>query len=268
MIGLEIVDAYNSTVEDVMVHNHGVGYYFRAHPAPGYGLGAMMTRVYSGAISDAHIVMDGWPELRIAQSRFGMDGGGDYASKTYIRMQGGLPGPGGPNTLAVTNSHFNSGSTPTIHFLELVDLNTAGIPAIDAGEINISHSHIENFSSKGAIFYSDATWNWIPRVNFHHNTVNSPEAPLFALNAATEPDTVNIEGNTLFNSTCNLAPSRQINDLRVINNHFGCSVSIEGGGFGNFNGAIIQANAFAKGLSVAGGGVPSPSVRTSMRAVA
>jgi hypothetical protein len=217
LIGIRIQNAYNVTLEDVMVKNHGVGYYFLATPASGLGLGAMMTRVYSGAISDAHIVVDGWPELRISQSRFGMNGGGDYASNAYVRFTGGTAGTsGGPNTFVAENSQFNSGSTPALHWLEFVNLGAGGVPSIDATTFKFYGNHIENFSASGAMIYSDASWNIIDRFYMADNTFNGTGTPCLDLNAGTKVSRWNLTSNIFQCSNFNLAPTSQFDLLSVL----------------------------------------------------
>jgi hypothetical protein len=196
-IGLQIVDAYNAVLTDVMVKGAGICYQFLAHPSSGLGLGAFMTRTYSGSCLDAHIDNVSWPELRIGQSRFGMNGGGDYSANAFMRFEGGVGGTaGGPNTVDVENTQFNQGSNPVGHWLEFVNLNGAGVPSIDATDFKFQGLHVEGIS--GADVYSDASWNALNRLNIANSSFNDGSIPFFALNAATQVSVVQLNMNQIY----------------------------------------------------------------------
>lgn len=195
VIGLQVSDAYNAVLSDVMVYNAGVCYQFLAHPSTGRGLGAVVTRGYSGNCSDTHIDDNGWPELRISQSRFGMNGG-QSTSNTFIRFEGGVGGTaGGPNTFDAENTQFNA---PAVHFAEFVNLGSAGVPSIDATDFKFQGLHVEGVT--GADFYSDASWNILNRVNVANSSFNDNGTPFLALNAATQISVFQLNMDQIYGS--------------------------------------------------------------------
>jgi hypothetical protein len=212
LVGIQIY-GYNNTLEDVMAYNHGVGYYYQAEPSTGQGLGSEMTRCYGGKISDAYIVLDGWPEMHMMQCRLGMNGLGDYGANAFIRFQGGLSGsPSGPNGLIAVSNQFNQGSSSVAHFLEFVNLGSGGVPAIDAIEFMFNNNHIENIGS--AEVYSDSTWMQINQVWMIANEFNDA-VPFFNMNAATSLNQWHLSHNVSFNTS--FAPSSSMNTISIMN---------------------------------------------------
>src|ERR1700688_110505 len=185
LIGLKIQNSSNVVLEDVMSFQHGIGYYFLSTPP--FGLSIIATRLFGGAISDAYLVNDTYPEVKISQGRFGTNGANDYAANAFIRFTGGVGSTaGGPNTTYVDNFQFNQGSGGAVaHWLEFVSLAAAGVPAVDATEFNFTNNHIENVSTAG--IYSDASWNILNRLTLIGNLFNNPGVALFTLNAGTQP---------------------------------------------------------------------------------
>lgn len=246
-VGILVADAYNAILEDVFAYNHGVGVKLQANVSKGLGLGAMLTRVYTGAIADAHMIFDGWPEARISQSRFGMNGCGDLSSNTFVRYQGGMGGTaGGPNTILFQNVHFNQGcGTQVGHLAEFVNLG-APVPSVDAVEFNFDNIHVEGVSS--AILFSDASWNVISRSKISNSTF-SATVPFFALNRATTLDDFSIINSTVAGSAA-LSPSGNITGLRLIGNKFGGGLSLATAAGGST--VNIANNVFQGDLRLAG----------------
>lgn len=253
LIGILIQNAGNVIIEDVMAQNHGVGYYVYANSAQYLGLGAYFNRTYSGAISGAHVVVDGWPELRINQSRFGLNGLGDYDSSAIFRLKGGAAGTAsGPNTLTVINCQINhGGGQPAVHLMELVDLGAGGLPGIDAAWFTFIGNHIENFSPTGSLIYSDSSWNVFNKFIFADNFINTPTTKFWDLNPATYLDTVNINNNNMYIGGFTLNPNIQNNFINFTGNRITSSVSIAAGGGGGASG-IISNNTINGNYSVSG----------------
>lgn len=217
VLGIEIY-GYNPVLEDVMVYNHGVGYYFHAVPSAGAGISAMLTRTYGGKIADAYFVVDSWPELRISQCRYGMNGTGDFSARAFMRFEGGLNHTAaGPNTIEVSNCQFNQGGQKVSHWLEFVKLN-GSYPADDVALFNFSQIHVEGISS--AAIYSDQTWNQINKLKISDSSFNSPGSPFFALNPATNIGQWTLLGNYIAASNFILAPSGTISETSITDNDF------------------------------------------------
>ena len=249
-VGLQIADAYNAVVNDVMVYNSGLCYQFLAHPATGLGLGAVMNRTFSGACSDAHIDVNGWPELRINQSRFGMDGNGDYASNAFIRVEGGVSGTaGGPNTIVAENSQFNQGGGNAVfHWLEFVNLGSGGVPAIDATDFKFNTLHVEGIN--GADIYSDSSWNLINRLSIENSSFNDVGTAFFSLNSATQTAVVQLIAAQIAGPLSLTAPSgHPMTAFTQIGGSIGGSETLTGVAGST---ATVSNVAFYNGLTVAG----------------
>lgn len=241
-IGIEIVDAYNVIVEDVMSHNHGVTWRLKANAATGLGLGAALTRVYSGRAYDTHIEIDSWAEARFSQSRFGMNGCGDVNSNTFVRYSGGASGTaGGPNTIKFQNTQFNQGCGTEVKYLAAFVNLAAPIPSIDAVEFDFDSIHVEGVEQ--ALFVSDATWNVLSRSKITNSSFTA-NVPAFALNPATRVDDFSII-NCTFAGPATLAPAGQMTGLRLIGNKFGGGLTLAttaGGSTVNVTGNVFSGN--------------------------
>ena len=250
-IGLRVVDAYNVILENVMSYNSGICYQWLGHPSTGLGLGGQMTHTFSGACGDDHIDINGWPELRVVQSRFGMNGGGDLAANTFIRVEGGVGSTaGGPNTLSFDNSQFNQGSAAVAHFVEFVNLGAAGVPSIDATDFKFHGLHVENLNS--AVFYSDASWNIVNRVNVSESSFNDSAIPFLSMNANTELSVWNIENNQIFGTlSATYGTTGNLNAFSLKNNLVQGAVTLTGPSTGGGT-ATASGNTFGAGLTIAG----------------
>ena len=226
-IGILVVGGFNVIIENVMSDNHGKNWVFRSVLDIGAGISAHVTNGYSSRSSDAHFVVDGWPEIYWLNGRFGVNGNSDYNCSTHVRMQGGLNGSAaGPNTITFVGTHFNQGFNKPNHFVEYVDL-TGNIPGIDAGNIKVIGCHIEGISS--ANFYSDATWNAIPRLYMVANSWNTPSIPMFAFNAASATISEwDLIGNAFWCSTFNLSPSNGFTTVNISGGRITGTMSLTG----------------------------------------
>jgi hypothetical protein len=223
-IGVYVNGGYNIILSEVAVYNCAQNWYFKAYNT-GVGLGAHCDKIFSGQASDAHLVMDTWPELTLVNCRFGMDGSGDYAGNCHIRITGGAPGTAsGPNTLKCIACQFNQGSSALVHALEFVNL-VGTVPTTDASNFTFDSCHFENVSS--AFVYSDATWNIIDRLMIT-NCVFNNSIPMFALNSGSAPSEWQFIGNDIFASDITLAPTGQISAVEFSSNRIKGTMSLTG----------------------------------------
>lgn len=214
--------AYNITLEKVMVYNCFDGYHWYSNLST--GLGGMMRETYSGKVSGAHIIQDGWPELRIESSRFGMLGTGDLVGVTYVRITGGDPSNPtgtGPNGLYVTNTQFNVAGTGSVaHFLQFLNCGgtcNGGASPINASEFYFSQIHVENLTADAIT--SDATWNVIAQLNISQSKFQVGGHPFWALNAGTTVQNLQFLGNMIAQSSdFTLAPTAVITDTLIAGN--------------------------------------------------
>lgn len=244
-IGVLVQNVYNPTLSYINSVRHAIGFEFSADGIQ-YGISAQPDHLYTGAITDTHVFMLSWPELRITQSRFGHNGGVDVACASYMRISGGSTSnaSAGPNTLYLTNTQFNQGGGATCtNWIQFINQTPSSIANI--AEWAFSNVHVEAVGTQ--YITSDATFTNLSRLrisNCHFTAV----VPFFALNAAT---TVNDWGlsNNYFGAGLTLAPSSQINFLEINNNKFGAAVSITGVG----NSSVVTSNnIYTSSLTYAG----------------
>ncbi len=211
-VGLEIRDAYDVVLDDVMSHNHGQCYLFKADGP--LGLGMMGTRMYSGACSDAHLVNDSWPEMRISLSRFGQNGSGDYPARTFLRFQGGYNGTAaGPNTVEFDNTQFNQGSAQAAHWIEFHD--RARGDRLVQETFGFHQVHVETIGHGG--IETDATWTRLGLLDITGLSFVQTQVPFLLLDPATEVDDWQIQGADLRAADFSLAPAVQINQFVMTN---------------------------------------------------
>lgn len=193
---IHIVGGYNIVLEHVAVSQCYDGYWWDGSgTANGTGISGRMIDTYGGAIADAYIIQDSWPELRISQSRFGSNGSGDYAANAFIREQGGVSGQPGvlPNGVFVTNTQFNQGSSSVKHWLEFVNCTFCGPNYYNNGwEWIFSATHVENIQNA---LYSDSSWGSIQGLHIVGAVVSGDT--FFALDPATVLFESVISGSTI-----------------------------------------------------------------------
>jgi hypothetical protein len=224
-VGVFVNGGYNVTIDRVMVYNVRDAFYWKADRT--IGLGGRMRETYAGRVADAHIVQDSWPELRISDSRFGMNGVGDLAAMAFIRITGGYPhSQAGPNTLEVVNTQFNQGAIAVAHWLQFTNCAgtcIGGSSPTNSTEFRFSNVHVENLSAD--FVTSDPTWNAIAYFGIA-NSVFGSAVPFWTLNAATSLANSQITGNYFESSTWALAPTPQFNGVIINGNSFHGPVSI------------------------------------------
>jgi hypothetical protein len=241
------VQVYNPTIRNVFSRSHAIGWYFGPN-----GISAYVNNIYTGAIYDAHVVQDSWPELRIMHSRFGMNGGGDpTTTTTYIRIKGGNMNPaGGPNTTVLVSDQFNGGQQS--HFIEWVQQTTGATS--DLGYTVLDDVYVEDVLN--AYLYSDSTWPLISRLQISNSLFNSASAPNFtALNAATAAvwwqwTNNRFTGPVTFAPAAQGAPAVGQAELQSTGNFYEQGFSITGpDAFFDF---ISGGDDYAGGLTIAG----------------
>lgn len=262
-------NTYASSVDTICLTRHDIGLNLRGNQIAA-GICCNITRLYTGIISDAHVVVDSWPETRIDSSRFGQNGGTDVPCNAFIRVQGGstVNAGVGPNGLFLTNNQFNQspGGSPPVAWITFVNRTPGaiGVP----GFWQWCNNYVETVSN---YITSDATWTTLPRVEISNNGFNS-NVPFLALNAATQPSKWMISNN-VFNCSFALAPAAAIDGLTLTGNDFIGLVSITGIGgsianlIGNtYRGGLTLAGAFTicnvKGGAITGGSLTNTATGT------
>lgn len=225
--GVRVSGAYNSTLEDVFSDRQSKGFRFlgkgsSTDPTLNGGLACNASRLYTGAISDAHFEVDSWPELRVTGGRAGMNGTGNLAGTAFVRItspQGGTGGSG-PNTIVFTNYQFNQGQAGPAYWLEFIN-NTAG--AGNQVVYEFANCHVENISSSYIKSYSNS--QYIQKLQITGGTLNTP-VPLFSLDAATALNDVTFNGVDIAASTLSIA-SLYVNGLKLDACSFsGCTANL------------------------------------------
>jgi hypothetical protein len=248
-IGVLVWDVYNPTLSYINSIGHAIGFYFKGDPT-GSGISAQPDHLFSGGATDAHLVLDTWPELRISDSRFGQNGPGDRACRTYIRITGGSTtgAAEGPNTLYVVNTQFNQGTQAAAHWLEFVHQMPGSIA--DIGEWSFDNVHVEAIGS--TYLYSDSSWPRVSRLKISNAHFNDG-AEFDGLDAATRIAQWQIS-NSFFAGAFTVAPAHQIDFLQMANNHFVGNVSFVGPSEGAQSGSVLSLsnNIYEKKLSFAG----------------
>jgi hypothetical protein len=248
-IGLRVYGAQSPALEDIYCHNHAIGYHFQAVGTGGISI--FVSRVFSAAITDAHWVIDGWPEVRATHCRFGQNGAIDTNCNAYIRIKGGGAGSGsGPNTVVLDNCQFNMGNGAVANTLiEIRDITqAAGV----FSHLRMTDCYAENFNIG---ISTDTTVLSLRRVNLKgcgFNATGGLTNPVhLSLNAATVINEWELVGNEFFGSDFTIS-SRTINGLAVVGNRFACPVSVTAGAASNST-ATFAANTYLNGgLTVAG----------------
>jgi hypothetical protein len=216
-------NTYNPTLAYVFSQRHSIGFNFNV------GITAMADHLFTGAISDAHMVQGDFPEVRILNSRFGQNGGGDISScETFIRTTGGNASnpSGGPNTLILIGDQFNQSVVGCAHFREWVSKLGGAVNAI--GEDVIDNIYVEGVTS--SYFYSDSSWASITRLKVVNSSFNSSGAPpFFAFNSSTKvSDGIQFSNNQIA-SFATLAPPNG-SQVMLSGNYVPAGWSITGGG--------------------------------------
>jgi hypothetical protein len=218
-IGLYVISTFNSIIEDVAIYGHAQGAYFK--DVSGQGGIAWANRLFTGNITDAHLVFDTWFEFRGTHIRLGTVGTGDGACNTYVRITGGIQNSAaGPNTIVMDNFQWNQGLAVNVsHGIEIVNYVAPTGNGMDSEAMVFTNGHIEALTT--AFLYSDSTVNKISGFTLDNLSIAIPAGDLFALNPATTLEYFNLINCPKLNfGTITLTPNDPINGLNVVNNNF------------------------------------------------
>lgn len=200
-IGVFVNLGYQMNIDNICSDRHAIGYKWLA--AGSDGISSDCFRLYTGAITEYHLVVDSWPELRVSLSRFGMNGSGNQTCTAYLEITGGTGIGGiGPNSLIFNQCQFNQGANFPSYWVELIDL--VGEFAT-AAEYKFQECHIEGITT--AAIKTTSNVSGIDRFTLVNNTFNNPTVPFFDLDAATRPFQWFFSDNFFFCSTFTLAPT-------------------------------------------------------------
>jgi hypothetical protein len=265
-IGLMVQNVYATTIEDVAIMRHSIALNFKMNATGTAGISCMVNRVWTGAASDCHVVIDSWPEARFNQCRFGMNGSGDLAGNEYIRIQGGTSNAaGGPDTISFVNCQFNQGVNSMTNWMSfknyLVGSSSVG------GLYSFDTCYIED--NVHGIF-SDATWvlangAFAGILQFMFvNCVFNPNTNTFQflnLNVGTQINNMTIADSQI-KCALTYAGTSQINTLIVTNTQFlgavnlaGISNSVAVLGNNQYGNGLTFSGSWGGGLNVIGGAI-------------
>src|SRR6266404_5427326 len=256
-VGILVQNLQMPVLNDVYALNHAIPYYFLAQGTA--GLGVWLTRCFSAAASDAHMVIDGYPEWRANQCRIGMNGAIDVNSNAYIRIKGGGAGSGsGPNTIVLENCQFNqANSTKAAAMLSFESLT---ITAQKVSTVKMTDCYAENYT---VAIKTDSTVTSITRFSVKGCTLSATTGvttpKIFDLNAATVINEWEFVGNEFFGNDFTIGPTT-INSLSLVGNRFGLPVSITCGAASNSTTTLAGNTYLNGGLTVAGNGWASLSI--------
>lgn len=232
-IGVLVQDGTQVTMSHVGIYRNAVALKLAKDPnGVGGGLGFNGDNIYTGAVSDAHLVMDTWAEARFVNSRFGSNGGLDMNATTYIRIQGGstTEGGAGPNGLFMVNCQMNQGGGGSpMHGIEFVNQTAGSISAMD--EFYFVNTHWENIATGGAFIYSDGTWPSIEAIRIQ-NSWFSPDnsgTNFMALNAGTTLNQFFL-GSSYVGDPFVLAPTNAFSEVILQGNSLQTNVTVSGAG--------------------------------------
>lgn len=272
-IGVLINTGYNIILEDILSDRHDIGYKWYAN-APN-GIAGMMTRCYTSGIQSDHIVVDGWPELRGSQCRFGANGSNNFACNSFIKLLNSAGGGAFPNSINFENTQFNQGSNPNAYWIDMEQMSATAFYFLftDCHVENISIAYIKNtssayqigrFSGKGCSFNTVVPFfalNPITQINQFELVGNFVSANTMDLSGTTAMNSLTLTGNTFvgttatFNSTGSYNPNASLNS---IGNIWGNSsaVTIEGDSWKSaliadtFSGSTLANNTTCKTVSI------------------
>lgn len=242
--GLKIIGADGVVLEDLMVMRQSTAYHFVG--AAGFGTILHANRIFSCAVTDTHVNIDGWAVARFNQSYFGCNGTFDVPSNNFVKITGG-DGSVGPNTIFFVNSQFNQGLNTAVCAINFQNLGTGQGSAIQ--DFEFVTMHIETSQN---LICSDSSATSLQRLVVHDIWSNGGWGGtnhLFALNAATTPNDWSFIGNRFDGwADITLAPSSQMNGNIFNSNQFLSPVSVTGVS----NSTVDFSNNRWGGLTVAG----------------
>lgn len=216
-IGILVNTGYNISASDVLSDRHAIPWKFYAS-APN-GIAAMLSRCYSSGATDAHIEIDGWPELRWSQGRIGANGSNNFACDSYIRFKNTAAGATYPNGSFFESVQFNQGGGGAPSYW--LNFSVAGTSAL---EYKFTDCHVENLTT--AYIVNSASATRLSRLNLKGCTLNTP-VPLVALDTTTQINQWLWSSNEISATTFDLSNVTALNELQFVGNTFtGCTATI------------------------------------------
>jgi len=245
-IGVLTQNGYNPQLYNVLSMRQAVGFYFLADAL---GISCSPTGIFTSQITDAHVVVDSWPELRCIQSRFGSNGPYDVPCNAYVRLTGGGAGGSGPNGISFVNCQFNQGESAGNVVGAFLDFRSLGpSQGYNVGQFDFTNCHIENAA---VVVSTDSSVSILDRLALTSDVFqdNPGTGTFFSLSGATALNNFRMANCALTTNTFSLAPSQQINSFLVSNTVFGGNCSITGVGNSTVS---FQGCAYQNGLKIAG----------------
>lgn len=158
-----VIQGHNTQCQNVMVYNAWDAFTFQQ------GLSAHCSGLYTANIYNRHIVQDGFPEVYVSQSRFGMNGPGDQAnSESYIGQTGH-----DPNGFLCDQCQFNLGNQSPHHLVDYYDL-TSQINGLVTISNSVADMTIGNCQS---LIKTDSS-SFVNRLLIISSTLNAPTCPM------------------------------------------------------------------------------------------
>lgn len=220
--------AYNIVIDNVMAHNHARGFSFIANTTE--GLGAMVTNVYTGAITEDHFYIDSWPELRVNNGRLGMNGTGDALGNSFVKITGTSPSSIGigPNGIIFSNVQMNQGVAGPAYWMDFEDVDE---PVGNQVFYAMNEVHVENITDTYIRTAGSVTQPG--RLKLNGVQLNTA-VPMFDLDSATVINEWRIINSFIAAST--FAPNIDtVNGLSVVANSFsGTAVTYDSGSVGSW----------------------------------
>lgn len=179
-IGIEITNAQATVIDNVTSYGHDIGFNILGNTPD--GITTWLNFCNTGRIQTSHIVIDSFPEVRVSNSRFGMNGTGDMNCTNFVSIKGGNTSnpAGGPNTIAFTNCQFNQGQNKVTNWINFN--NQLANSVSDTGLIMVTNCYIETITN-GIV--SDSTWPIVRRLIMSNNEWNMDGAQWFVLDKST-----------------------------------------------------------------------------------
>lgn len=243
---------YNIILEDVCVYRHAIGYKWLSYVPSGSGISSQAMRLYSGTITQSHIITDTFPEIDISHCRFGMNGSTDVNCNEFILVTGGYSfGASGPNGLRMMQCQFNQGIIPGSPpvFLRIANLTGEGITAL---QWFFNMCHIEGVS---AGIVTDSTVSVLRSFDMYNVCFNEPDKPFFQLDAATAISEFYINNCTIYCDTFSMSPSGVDSSQIIGNRIFNASPSTLN--LPDHSTINILGNSWANNITLTGGGSSS-----------
>lgn len=246
-VGLLVQNSYGVNIRDLQVIRSAIPVAVRGDGTV-YGIAANFDSLYTGVATDTHIEVDSFPEVRISNSRIGMNGAADQACNSFIRVKGGsaVNPSNGPNTLVCSNVQFSHGSGAAVGaWVDFKDLLPGNVADVSSWQFDSCFVEVA-----GTGIRTDASWTNLLRLQISNTTFNrDASAPFLSLNAATQINNWTI-GDTIINGSFTTAPTPQINFLHLDNVQILGAASFTGPTSGSV--ASLSDCNFQAGLTLAG----------------